>query len=67
MAPSTIPYPACGQGISFISACLPSHPLDLQPPVSMLLPGSARGHIPSASRANLAAHDRAWVVGWDHR
>jgi hypothetical protein len=66
MAPSKIPYPDRGQGISFVFACCPSHPLDLQPPVAMLLPGFARSHIPSASRASLAVHDRAWVVGCDH-
>ena len=65
MAPSKIPYPDRGQGISFFSACCPFHPLDLQTSASMLLLDSARCHPPSARQASLAADGCAWVVCCD--
>jgi hypothetical protein len=41
MAPSRVPYPDRGQGISFFSACCPSHPLDPQTSAAALLSDAA--------------------------
>jgi len=67
MALSRIPYPDRGQGISFCSACCPSHPLDPQTPAAVLLSDSAWCEALSASQASVAADDYAWGVCCDRR
>jgi hypothetical protein len=64
MAPSRIPYPNHGQGISFFSACYPSDPLAPQTSAAASPPGSAVWETWLASQASLA-NDRAWVACCD--
>jgi hypothetical protein len=67
MAPSRIPYPDRGQGISVFSACCPSHPLDAQTSATVLLPNFAWGATLLARQASMAADGGAWVVCCDRR
>jgi hypothetical protein len=67
MARSRIPYPDRGQGISFFSACCPSHPLDPQTPAAVLLSDSAWCEALSASQASVTADDYACIGSYDRR
>jgi hypothetical protein len=67
MAPSTIPYPSRGQGISFFAACCPSHPLDPQTSAAVLPSDSAWCETLPARQASLVADGDAWVVCCDRR
>jgi hypothetical protein len=67
MAPLRIPYPDRGQGISFFSACCPSHPLIPQTSAAVLLSDSAWCEILSASQASVAADGYTGVVSCDGR
>jgi hypothetical protein len=65
MAPSKIPYPDRGRGISFFSAfsaCCPLHLLDPQTSAAVLPSDSARRETLSARQASVAADGYAYVV-----
>jgi hypothetical protein len=62
MAPSRIPYPDHGQGISFFSACCPSHLLDPQTAAVVLVSDSAWRETLSARQASVTADVYACVV-----
>jgi hypothetical protein len=60
MATPKIPYPDQGQGMSFFSACCPSHPLGSQTSASAAPPDCALCETLVSSQASLVADGRAW-------